>query len=199
MVAAGAGERFGRRKQYELLDGRRVLDWSVAAARSVADGVVLVVPADRADDPEKDVDAVVAGGATRSDSVRAGLAAVPPDAGWILVHDAARPRATPLLFTAVLAALGDGASDAAIPVLPVTDTVKHVRYGAVVATLDRSELVTVQTPQAFRAAALRAAHAHPAAQATDDAALVEAIGGRVVIVPGEAGNVKVTTSVDLLP
>lgn len=196
-MAAGSGARFGARKQYELLDGCRVLDWSVAAARSCAHGVVLVVPADRADDPEKDVDVVVAGGAARSDSVRAGLAAVPPDAAVIVVHDAARPRATSALFAAVVAALADNEdAAAAIPVLPVTDTVKQVHGGAVVKTLDRAELVIVQTPQAFRAAAFRAAHA-AGADATDDAALVEAMGGRVVVVPGEAANTKITTSSDL--
>ena len=194
-MAAGSGERFGRRKQYELLDGRRVLDWSVAAARSVADGVVLVVPPDRLDDPEKEVDVVVGGGRTRSDSVRNGLAAVPPDAATIVVHDAARPWATPQLFSAVVAALDTGA-DAAIPVLAITDTVKRVRYGQVVATVDRTELVTVQTPQAFKAAALRRAHSL-GGEATDDAGLVEAMGGRVVAVPGEAANVKVTNAGDL--
>jgi 2-C-methyl-D-erythritol 4-phosphate cytidylyltransferase len=167
----------------------------VAAARSVADGVVLVVPTDRLDDPEKDVDVVVGGGPTRSDSVRNGLSAVPPEADTIVVHDAARPRATPALFAAVVAALATGV-DGAVPVLPITDTVKRVRYGQVVATVDRTELATVQTPQAFRASSLRRAHAF-GGQATDDAALVEAAGGRVVVVPGEVANVKITTSEDL--
>ncbi len=202
VVAAGSGARFGARKQYAELDGRRVLDWSVVAARSVADGVVLVVPPDRLDDPEKDVDAVVGGGATRSDSVRNGLAAVPADAGVIVVHDAARPRATPELFAAVVAALDAGAgadsagADGAVPVLAITDTVKRVRYGQVVGTVDRAELVTVQTPQAFKAAALRRAHAF-GGQATDDAALVEARGGRIVAVAGETSNIKITTAGDL--
>ena len=197
VVAAGSGARFGAPKQYAELDGRRVLDWSVAAARSVAEGIVLVVPADHLDDPEKDVDALVGGGTYRSDSVRNGLSAVPSDADVVVVHDAARPHATPLLFQAVVAALTAGAgADAAIPALPITDTVKRVRYGQVVGTVDRTDLVTVQTPQAFRAAVLRRAHAF-GGQATDDAALVEAAGGRVVLVPGEVGNVKITLPGDL--
>ncbi|MGI8755191.1 MAG: IspD/TarI family cytidylyltransferase, partial [Acidimicrobiales bacterium] len=91
VVAAGSGSRFGGPKQYAPLAGRRVLDWSVDAARSVADGVVLVVSDDRACDDEPAVDAVVAGGATRSASVRAGLAAVPETAEVVIVHDGARP------------------------------------------------------------------------------------------------------------
>ena len=196
VVAAGAGTRFGGPKQYSTLDdGRRMLDWSVAAARSSSDGVVLVVPPDRADDIEKDVDRVVAGGATRSDSVRAGLAAVPTDAAVILVHDAARPRASADLFRAVIAALVEGV-DGAVPGVPLTDTVKQVLDGRVTATLDRAELVAVQTPQAFRAEALRRAHASNG-DATDDAALVEAAGGVVVVVPGEPFNVKITRMEDL--
>jgi len=199
-VAAGSGSRFGARKQYELLRGRRVVDLSVDAARSLvrssADGVVLVVPADRWGDGVAGVDAVVAGGASRSDSVRAGLAAVPGSAAVIVVHDAARPMASPALFAAVVAALHDEGVDGAVPGLPVTDTVKRVRGDDVVATLDRSELVAVQTPQAFRADMLRKAHAS-GLDATDDAALVELAGGRVVIVPGELTNVKITTSADL--
>lgn len=194
MVAAGSGSRFGGPKQYSSLDGQRVLDLSVAAARAVAAGVVLVVPADRVADPEKDVDCVVAGGVTRSDSVRAGLEAIPPDADVVIVHDAARPWATAALFRAVVAALDR--ADGAVPGVPLTDTVKRVRDGRVTDTLDRAELVTVQTPQAFRAAVLRRAHT-AFGDATDDAALVEAVGGVVVVVPGEAANVKITTAGDL--
>lgn len=194
VVAAGSGTRFGARKQYEALGGQRVLDWSLAAARSVADGVVVVVPAGDVDRPEP-ADHVVAGGATRSASVRAGLAVVPDDAGVVVVHDAARPLAAPELFRAVLDAVAAGA-DGAIPAVPVADTIKRVEGDTVVETLDRDELVAVQTPQAFRAAALRSAHAG-GAEATDDGALVEAAGGRVVVVPGDPANVKLTTASDL--
>jgi 2-C-methyl-D-erythritol 4-phosphate cytidylyltransferase len=200
VVAAGSGARFGARKQYQLLHGRRVVDVSLDAARtlvgSAADGLVVVVPQDRAGEQMAGADVVVAGGLTRSDSVRAGLEAVPDAAAVIVVHDAARPLASPALFAAVVAALDADGVDGAVPGLPVTDTVKRVRGGEVVATLDRAELVAVQTPQAFRADILRKAHAS-GLDATDDAALVELAGGRVVIVPGEPTNVKITTSADL--
>jgi 2-C-methyl-D-erythritol 4-phosphate cytidylyltransferase len=196
VVAAGRGARFGAPKQYEALRGRRVLDWALDAARDRAEGVVLVVPPERAGDAEPGATTVVAGGATRSGSVRAGLAAVPPEADVVLVHDAARPLAPGQLFDAVLAAVAGGA-DAAVPGLPVSDTVKRVAPdGTVLETLDRSALVVVQTPQAFRAAALRAAHAG-GGEASDDAALVEAAGGRVVVVPGAGVAAKVTEPGDL--
>jgi 2-C-methyl-D-erythritol 4-phosphate cytidylyltransferase len=187
VVAAGRGDRFGGPKQFEVIAGRRVLDWSIDAARSACDGVVVVVPPGH--------DGGVAGGATRSESVRNGLAAVPEDADVIVVHDAARPAAGAALFGAVIAAVRAGA-DAAIPGVPVTDTIKRVDGDVVVETLDRAALVAVQTPQAFRAAALRAAHAG-GGDATDDAALVERAGGRVVVVPGDAANRKLTEPDDV--
>jgi 2-C-methyl-D-erythritol 4-phosphate cytidylyltransferase len=192
VVAAGSGARFGRPKQYELLGGRRVLDWSLETARRSGDGVVVVVPPDRVADPEPVADRIVAGGATRSESVRAGLAAVPDDTEVVVVHDGARPLAGPELYARVVGAVGGGA-DAAVPAVAVTDTVRH-RSGAPV---DRRDLVAVQTPQAFRAAALRAAHV-AAPEATDDASLVEAVGGKVVVVDGSPANLKVTTPLDLV-
>ena len=195
VVAAGSGSRYGGPKQYEVLAGRRVLDWSVDAARGAADGVVLVVPQDRIADAESSADAVVAGGDRRSSSVRAGLAAVPVSADVIVVHDAARPLASAQLFRAVIDAVAGGA-DGAVPGVALTDTVKRVRGGVVEETLDRDALVAVQTPQAFAAAVLRRAHAGEP-DASDDAALVEAIGGRVVVVPGDVSNVKLTTVDDL--
>jgi 2-C-methyl-D-erythritol 4-phosphate cytidylyltransferase len=194
VVAAGSGSRFGAPKQYERLGPRRVIDWALEGARAVATGVVAVVP-----DPtrtEAGADVAVVGGATRSESVRAGLAAVPEEADVVVVHDAARPLAPIALFEAVVAAVVAGA-DGAVPGLPVTDTVKQVEDAVVVATLDRTALVAVQTPQAFRASVLRAAHAS-GADDTDDAALVEATGGRVVVVPGDPVNAKLTTSHDLV-
>jgi 2-C-methyl-D-erythritol 4-phosphate cytidylyltransferase len=195
VVAAGTGTRFGRAKQYERLGDRRVLDWALEAAQAVSEGVVLVVAPDSAGRREPAADAVVPGGATRSESVRAGLAAVPGDADVVLVHDAARPLASVALFEAVVAAVRAGA-DAAVPALPVANTVKRVARGVVVGTVDRADLVEVQTPQGFAAAALRAAHA-AAPEATDDAGLVEAAGGRVVVVEGEAANLKLTHPQDL--
>jgi 2-C-methyl-D-erythritol 4-phosphate cytidylyltransferase len=182
VVAAGRGDRYGGPKQLEVINGKRCVDWSIDDARATCDGVVVVVP------PGEDG---VAGGTTRSESVRNGLAAVPPDADVIVVHDAARPAAGVALFHAVIDAVRAGA-DAAIPGVPVTDTIRVVDGG----TLDRSTLVAVQTPQAFRADALRAAHAGEG-EATDDATLVERNGGRVVVVPGHAGNRKLTTPDDL--
>jgi len=206
VVAGGSGERFGARKQFALLGGRPVLEWSVAACRPSCDRVVLVLPAAdaalSADHPHYGADVVVPGGATRAASVRAGLAAVPQDVDVVIVHDAARPLAPPALFTAVIAALDDGAVGA-ICALPVSDTLKRtdrsLADGAtpvVVATIDRRELVAVQTPQAFVASVLRRAHAS-GADATDDAALVEALGEKVAVVPGDPCNVKLTTPVDL--
>lgn len=191
VVAAGAGHRFGRAKQFEDLLGRRVLDWSLAAATAACDGVVPVLPPDRLEP------GACAGRATRSGSVRAGLAAVPQSAAIIVVHDAARPLASANLFARVVAAIRDGA-DAAIPVVPVSDTIKRVTGTRVEATLDRSSLVAVQTPQAFRAAALRQAHAGGEPEATDDAALIEAMGGIVVTVDGERRNFKLTDPDDLI-
>lgn len=195
VVAAGSGSRFGRAKQYERLGDRRVLDWALAAARGVSEGVVLVVPPDSAGRREAGVDAVVPGGTTRSESVRAGLAAVPGEADVILVHDAARPLASAALFEAVVAAVRGGA-DAAIPGVPVANTVKRVDGARVIETLDRSDLIEVQTPQGFAAAALRAAHAGEP-EATDDAGLIETAGGRVVVVAGEPSNLKLTHPHDL--
>lgn len=191
VVAGGTGERFGGPKQYETLGRQRVIDIARATAADCSDGVVVVVPpADAAREGG------VAGGRTRSDSVRAGLAAVPNDADIICVHDAARPLASAALFEAVIDAVADGA-DAAVPGVPVADTVKVVDAARVVtATLDRATLVAVQTPQAFRADVLRSAHAGRG-DATDDAALVEACGGRVVVVAGEPENRKLTLPEDL--
>ena len=191
VVAGGSGARFGGLKQYEALGPHRVVDWSVAAARAASDGVVIVVPA-------ADVarEGGVAGGATRSESVRAGLAQVPLTATIVCVHDGARPFASAEVFTRVVAAVITGA-DGAIPGVPVTDTIKQVAAdGLVVHTPQRAELMAVQTPQAFRADVLRAAYLTGDA-ATDDAALVEAGGGRVVVVAGDVNNRKITDLDDL--
>jgi 2-C-methyl-D-erythritol 4-phosphate cytidylyltransferase len=186
VVAGGQGSRFGGAKQYVDLAGRRVLDWSVEAARTVSDGVVVVVPAEDLDGAVAGADAVVAGGGSRSASVRCGLAAVPPAAAVVVVHDAARPAASPALFRRVVDAVRAGA-DAVVPGVPVADTLRHRDGG----TVDRDELVAVQTPQGFRSDVLRTAHEH-AGEATDDAGLVEAAGGTVTVVPGEPANLKLT-------
>jgi 2-C-methyl-D-erythritol 4-phosphate cytidylyltransferase len=195
IVAAGWGERFGGPKQFSELGGARLVDHAVATASAACDAVVVVVP-DAAEWEGRDLAAVVTGGATRAESVRAGLAAVPASAEVIVVHDAARPLASRASFAAVIDAVRAGA-DGAVPGLAVVDTLKRVDDVRVTATVDRVGLVAVQTPQAFAAAILRAAHA-TGADATDDAALVEAMGGTVVVVPGDPRNLKVTGPADLM-
>jgi 2-C-methyl-D-erythritol 4-phosphate cytidylyltransferase/2-C-methyl-D-erythritol 2,4-cyclodiphosphate synthase len=144
------------------------------------------------------VAACVTGADTRTGSVRSGVAEVPDDAAVVVVHDAARPLLPPEIVPRLLEALGGG-WDGAVPALPIADTVKRVRDGAVAETLARDDLVTVQTPQAFVAPVLRAAleASDTVSQATDCAALVEAQGGRVTIVPGDERLLKVTTRADL--
>lgn len=139
---------------------------------------------------------VVAGGAERTHSVAAGLAALRADVDVVLVHDAARCLAPASLFDRLVAAVREGA-DAVVPGLPVTDTIKQVDAdGVVIATPERSSLRAVQTPQGFRRTMLTQAHAS-GAEATDDAALVERAGGRVVVIDGDALAFKVTTADDL--
>ena len=205
IVAAGRGERLGSSapKALVALSGRPMLEWSVAALHA-ADGIGAIVVAL----PGEALDAApagclaVAGGAERSHSVRAALAAAPQDADVVLVHDAARPLLTAELVERCLLALDeDGGWDAAIAAAPVTDTVKRAADGLrVTETLVRSELWAVQTPQVFRRAALERALSRPDAElaaATDDAMLVERDGGRVRVVEAPAENLKVTTPVDL--
>ncbi|MDH4146563.1 MAG: 2-C-methyl-D-erythritol 4-phosphate cytidylyltransferase [Acidimicrobiia bacterium] len=194
VVAGGSGSRFGRAKQFEVLGGRSVLARSVERAAAVSAGVVVVLAEGQRLPPDitpGSVAQLAAGGATRSESVRSGLRLVPGDAAIVVVHDAARPLASGELFDAVIAAVRAGA-DAAVPAVALTDTIRRVGGG----TLDRSELVAVQTPQAFRADRLREVHSG-SAEATDDATLVERNGGSVVLVDGETTNLKLTHAVDL--
>ncbi len=195
VVAAGGGTRFGRAKQFEFIGTTTVLGRSVDTARRAADGVVVVLPSGIEWDGPTDVRTTV-GGATRSESVRAGLALVPENAEIIVVHDAARPVASDALYRAVVDAVRSGA-DAAIPALAVSDTLKRVDGDRVVTTVARDELVAVQTPQAFAAAPLRLAHAD-GLETSDDAAAVEASGGVVVVVAGEPTNIKITLPDDLV-
>ena len=196
IVAAGSGTRFGGPKQYELLGESRIVDRSVATACRVGDRVALVVAAAdvgemRAQFATNPAVVVVAGGATRSASVRGGLAAVSDDAEVIVVHDAARPLATDALFEQVIASVVAGAG-AVVPAVAVSDSLREIEGGVV----DRGRVVAVQTPQAFRADLLRRAdRSEP--DASDDATLVEMIGGKVEIVPGETTNFKITTAHDL--
>jgi 2-C-methyl-D-erythritol 4-phosphate cytidylyltransferase len=198
LVAAGSGERLGagRPKAFVVLAGRPMLEWSLdALAAAGIEDVVIAVPEGR----EVPGRLCVPGGATRSASVRAALAAAPPEAEAVLVHDAARPLVAPDLFRRTADALAH--AEAAVAAAPMTDTVKEAGPDHVVQrTLDRSRLWAIQTPQAFRRAALQAAldvEPELLARATDDAWLVERAGGRVVVVEAPAGNFKVTTPDDL--
>jgi 2-C-methyl-D-erythritol 4-phosphate cytidylyltransferase len=199
--AAGRGERLGGGvpKALREVGGRPLLTWAVDALLPICDVVVVAAPPEllaavRAAVPSA---LVVAGGAERSDSVRACLAALPPEVRYVLVHDAARPLAPTALAAAVLAALRAGA-DAVVPVLPVSDTIKSVDSdGWVTATPDRAALRIVQTPQGFTRDVLVRAHAS-GADATDDAGLVERIGTRVRTIPGDLAAAKVTVPADLV-
>jgi 2-C-methyl-D-erythritol 4-phosphate cytidylyltransferase len=195
VVAAGSGDRFGGPKQFLRLAGTRLVDRAVGLARGCSDGVVVVMPPGHVWTGAP-VDAAVDGGATRAESTRNGLAAVPAEVAIIVVHDAARPLADAGIFGRVVGAVRAGVADGAIPGIAVSDTLKRVdATGTVVDTVERDRLYTVQTPQAFRASMLRAAHAG-GADATDDATLVEAAGGTVVVVPGTARNLKITVADD---
>lgn len=202
VVAGGSGSRLGGApKQFRDLAGTSVLVRALRAVAPLSDGVVVVADAVQAAAAgvavgTDSVAAIVPGGADRAASVSAGLARVPDEAEVIAVHDAARPLATAGLLARCVAALGAGI-DAVVPAVPVVDTVKEVGAdGKVVRTLDRDRLVAVQTPQVFRAATLRRAHRQVVAGATDDASMVEALGATVVVVAGEAGNVKLTWAED---
>jgi 2-C-methyl-D-erythritol 4-phosphate cytidylyltransferase len=205
LVAAGRGERLGAEgpKAFVVLAGRPMLDWSLDALRAVpaVTRIVVALPEGVAV-PAGTVG--VAGGAERSHSVRAALAAAGDgsDDESVIVHDAARPLATPALFERALAELVARGADAVVAAARVTDTVKRARAGdlRVTETLDRSELWAVQTPQVFRRGALARALAQSdevLAAATDDAGLVEQAGGTVHVVESPADNLKVTTPTDL--
>ncbi|HEX3432878.1 MAG TPA: 2-C-methyl-D-erythritol 4-phosphate cytidylyltransferase [Solirubrobacteraceae bacterium] len=226
IVAAGSGRRLGAGRSKALVEvaGRAMLQWSLEALRATpsVEHIVIAVPPEAQlietgpspDDAEREREgweesppgwvqsSYVHGGDTRSDSVRRALAAAGPG-DTVLVHDAARPLITVELAESVIAALaGDSEADAAIAAAPVTDTIKRAgrEGGAVRETLDRGELWSVQTPQVFRRAALERAldvDDETLARATDDAWLVERAGGRVIVVPSPAENLKVTTPLDL--
>jgi 2-C-methyl-D-erythritol 4-phosphate cytidylyltransferase len=212
LVAAGRGERLGedRPKAFVRLGDLPLLAEPLRRLDESGwiDQIVLVAPPEW-EEPAillaeeigaSKVSACVPGGATRTESVRAGVAEVPEDATVIVVHDAARPLVSEDVILRVIAALGEG-FDGAVPGLPLADTVKRVRDGVVVETVPRDELVTVQTPQAFVApvlrAALKALSDESSQSPTDCASLVEANGGRVRVVEGDEKLLKVTTRADL--
>ena len=196
MVAAGSGTRFGKPKQFEPLGGATVLDYAITQALTVSDGVVVVLATNRLGLQLPNGCISVEGGATRSESVRAGLDAVPETAEIICVHDAARPLASEDLFRRVIESVRGGA-DGVVPGIAVNDTIKEVdNFGVVTRTVPRARIVAVQTPQAFAAQKLRAAHAS-GEEGTDDAELVERAGGKIVVVNGEITARKITMPDDL--
>ena len=199
IAAAGSGERFGAGipKALIQLADRTLLEHAVSSLAPVADQIIVTAPAGF----EKQISellgdgiVVVTGGATRSASVRNGLAVATGD--YVLVHDAARALASTDLATRVIAQLHNG-EVAVVPALAVVDTIKVTNSdGFVVSTPDRATLVSIQTPQGFKTSALRDAHAS-ASEATDDAALIEAAGGKVKVIRGEERATKITTPADL--
>ena len=203
--AAGSGERMGGvKKPFVPVGGEPLLLHALRpllARRDVVAVRVALAPADALNPPPwlRTLDlrlACVAGGATRSDSVRAALDAL-PDVDLVVVHDAARPLLAPALLERCIAACGEGA--AAVAGWPASDTLKQVdQAGRVVATPDRSRLWHAQTPQVFAPALLRQAYEQwDGGEANDDAALVERIGGKVVMVEGPRTNLKVTRPEDV--
>ena len=195
LLAGGTGSRFGAEtpKQFLPLAGAPVLRHAAAALLGAG------VPIQPVGDPARVAAAqaplahrpVVPGGETRQDSVRAGLAALAADAPeLVLIHDGARPLIPPATIPALLAALET--ADGAIPAVAVADTLKRVADGRIVATVPREGLFRAQTPQAFRYAALVAAHADAPPGLTDDAAVLEAAGRSVAVVPGSEDNIKLT-------
>lgn len=215
IAAAGSGERLGAGgpKAFVGLAGRPMIDWSIAAFRaepSVA-SIIIAAPLGYLDQVSGDDLEVVAGGENRTESVRNALAVVRTSV--VAIHDAARPLITTASIIDLLAALrADPQSDAVIAATPVADTIKRAREPTEVSgdsgldlivdsTLDRSCLWSAQTPQVFRVKALRDALAEGAQRggvATDEAMLVEAAGGRVLMHPSIAPNLKVTTPLDLM-
>lgn len=190
ILAAGGGARFGDRKQFAELGGRTVVHRSIETARAAGCRIVAVVPADVAGTPRRDADRTVAGGATRSQSVRAGLAAVPDSAEVIVVHDAARPLATVDLWRRVIDALQEDGIEAAVPVVALVDSLRHAGGWHE----DRDDYVAVQTPQAFTAGELWDLHSYEP-EHTDDSALFDP--AFVAHLPGEASNIKITHPWDL--
>jgi 2-C-methyl-D-erythritol 4-phosphate cytidylyltransferase len=209
LLAAGAGRRVGadEPKAFLTIGGRPMLAVAAgaAAASPLVGAIVVTAPAGWVDRARGCVEGcgvpaeVVTGGATRQESVRAALAALPPDTAVVAVHDAARPFAPPDLFTSVIGGVGDE-TPGVVPVAAVSDTVKQIEAGRVVGTLDRERLGLAQTPQAFDVGVLQAAHERAAAAGlalTDDAAALERAGHAVVAIAGDPNNVKITTLLDL--
>ena len=208
IVAGGRGTRMGgpQPKQFLELAGRPVLMHTLEAFDrwDASARLIVVLPEDQIDTWKRLCEAhvfsrihrVVAGGETRFHSVRHGLGAVASD-GLIAVHDGVRPLVAPSVIAACFAAAADGG--AAVPVVPVVESVREVDADGGSRPVDRTRLRVVQTPQVFRADVLRAAYCLPYdPRFTDDASVVEASGVAVRLVPGNRENIKLTTPMDLL-
>ena len=205
IVAAGRGQRFGSAKQFVMLKGLPLVYWSLERFEKhpEVDDIVLVVPAEEEKETflkrYKKLKAVVAGGKERQDSVRQGFLQVKPgDAEIVLIHDGVRPLVSEGLITRVIRAARE--KGAAVPGLMVEDTIKEARAGDVIRTPDRQSLFRVQTPQGFSYSALKEALDRATQDqfyGTDEATLVERLGGRVGLVEGDPRNIKITNPLDL--
>lgn len=197
VLAAGSGSRFGGQKQFVRIGGIPIVERSIITAKQCADLVVAVRPQGIMQSSAfAGADVVVEGGATRSESVRAGLAVIPPEVCFVLVHDGTRPFADAKLYERVLTALRGGA-EAVVPVVPLTDTLKRVRGDLVAETVERARMGIVQTPQGFTRAAAFSAH-RKEADADDDASRYVREGLSVETVEGEVANIKITYPSDLV-
>jgi len=212
VAAAGTGLRMKNetRKQYLILAGKSVLAHSLNLFLDYSgfETVIAVIPPGEEDAVKKLIGplcpaeqvTLVAGGSSRQESVRRGLAQVPDWVDLVCIHDAARPLASPALLKNLLLAAEE--FGAAIPVIAVSDTVKEINNeGFVTATPSRDRLRLVQTPQVFRREILKKAFEmarQSGFEATDDASLVEAAGFAVKTIPGETANLKITTPLDLI-
>jgi 2-C-methyl-D-erythritol 4-phosphate cytidylyltransferase len=205
VVAAGEGRRFGGPKQFAALRGRPVLDWSLAAFESntYVDSVVLVLAhpgqSGKFAARYRKIAAVVGGGERRQDSVSNGVEGLKAESGDIvLVHDGARPLLTQELIERVIDAARE--TGAAVPAVPIDDTIKEAENGRIVRTLDRARLFRAQTPQGFALGLLQRALERAKAEGatgTDEASLVERLGLPVALVPGDPRNIKITSPLDL--
>ena len=195
VVAAGTSSRFGgRQKQFETVGGARMIDRSVKLARSVCDFVAVVLPPGRSWDGGP-VDGVTCGGDHPSESVRAGLAALPDDTEIVALIDPAHPLASVELVQRLIDAVRAGA-DGAVPVIPILEVIQLVREGRVIETLPKTDLVITQSPQVFRMSVLRAVHLDEPRPVENSSLLVER-GYRVDVVPGDPVNIHVSTPREL--
>ena len=205
IVAAGKGRRFGTIKQSCLLAGKPVLNWSLEKfqAHPEVSEIILVLgkemPAEKYPGRYGKISAVVPGGKKRQDSVIAGFSKLNPGGtDIVLIHDGVRPLVSEDLISRIIAAAGE--NGAAVPVIPLEDTIKKVRGDRVLGTVDRAGLCRVQTPQGFDYSILKSAFEKAAKEvlsSTDEASLVEKLGQDIIAVPGEQRNIKLTTPLDI--